>query len=567
MTNKLWRTLTAILLGIGTVTFSGCTSDPTSDGTGSEEYILLNFSKNDTRADISDDGSGSFSEGDVIGLYLDNGSRIEYRELRYESGQWQPRLRRPDFGEGRLTLSAHYPVVKGESDVAAGSYRFSVATDQSGDGFEASDLLVSQAVLEAGNNRADLVFRHAMHRLRIELTGKTDGAEVTVCSRVGGIVDLLTGEATPTDQEFQWITPARNADGSFEAVIYPQDAAPYRDGDGSLLKITAADKEYSFKAPDMQTDGNDLKAFEAGRQVTVRLSLKESADSKWANRKVWVYGIKAPEESAWVQLYPEFYHTYYLPCDPSYGWYDCNKVNPTANPDGVPDGMMCWAAADASMLHWWFDQNRKYIEMYGDRYKGPDYHFPQPKRQESDIFQCFIDSFVDEAGYTDAGVNWFIHGKIPSAPARDKPYNDAGYFKDVFPEGVLLGKNIGGLSKERFNETIKDALENKKAIAISRGTVRSGHILTVWGAEFDENGNVSYVYMADNNDRDQFEAWGVGCIRSQIVYERYPEGATYTCYKSGYIENNKSIVINRLATLELGDTYWEQYFASAKNKE
>ena len=297
------------------------------------------------------------------------------------------------------------------------------------------------------------------------------------------------------------------------------------------------------------------------------MSLKESGDSKWANRKVWVHGVNPPEESAWVQLFPEFYYTYYLPCDPSYGWYDCNKVNPTANPDGVPDGMMCWAAADASMLHWWFDQNRKYIEMYGDRYKGPDYHFPQPKRQESDIFQCFIDSFVDEAGYADAGVNWFIHGTIPSVPARRKPHNDAGYFRDVFPEGVQLGKNIAGLGKERFNETIKDALENKKAIAISRGNVYSGHILNIWGAEFDENGDVSYVYMADNNDRDQLEAWGIGCIRSQIVYERYPEGATYTCYKTGYKENNKSIAINRLVTLELGDTYWEQYFATRKNAE
>lgn len=483
-----------------------------------------------------------------------------------KAGSGNRRLRRPDFGEERLTLSAHYPVVKGESDVAADSYRFSVATDQSGNGFEASDLLVSQAVLEAGNNRADLVFRHAMHRLHIELTGKTDGAEVTVCSRVGGIIDLLTGEATPTDQEFQWITPAQNADGSFEAVIYPQDAAPYRDGDGSLLKITAADKEYSFKAPDMQTDGNDLKAFEAGRQVTVRLSLKESTDSKWANRKVWVYGIKSPEDEAWKQNFPNISSTYYLKWDKSYGWYDCNKLNPSAQPGGIPDGMMCWAAADASMLHWWFDQNKKYIDMYGELYKGPDYHYPQPKAQESAIFQCFIDSFADEAGYADAGINWFIHGDIPTVPHRDYPYNDGGYFKDVFPKNVKLGKNIGGLGKEQFNNTIKDALTNKKAISMSRGHVQSSHVLSIWGAEFDENGDVSYIYVADNNDRNMFENWGVGCMRYQIIYKKYPEGATYTCYQTGHM-NDQPVAINRLATLELGDTYWEQYFASAKNKE
>lgn len=50
----------------------------------------------------------------------------------------------------------------------------------------------------------------------------------------------------------------------------------------------------------------------------------------------------------------------------------CNKMNPTARPEGIPDGMMCWAASGASILHWWFDQNKQYIDMYD--YKGPDYH-------------------------------------------------------------------------------------------------------------------------------------------------------------------------------------------------
>lgn len=42
------------------------------------------------------------------------------------------------------------------------------------------------------------------------------------------------------------------------------------------------------------------------------------------------------------------------------------------------------------------------------------------------------------------------------------PINNAGYFKDIFPDGVKLCKNIAGLGKETFNNTIKDALLNKK---------------------------------------------------------------------------------------------------------
>lgn len=63
----------------------------------------------------------------------------------------------------------------------------------------------------------------------------------------------------------------------------------------------------------------------------------------------------------------------------------------------------------------------------------------------------------------------------------DKPENPAGYFKDVFPEGVKLGQNYGGLSKEVFNTVMKDALKNRKGIGFSRGNVRSSHVMTIWG--------------------------------------------------------------------------------------
>lgn len=141
----------------------------------------------------------------------------------------------------------------------------------------------------------------------------------------------------------------------------------------------------------------------------------------------------------------------------------------------------------------------------------------------------------------------------------DTPQNPAGYFKDVFPEGVRLGTNVGGLGKEVFNKTIKDALSNKKAIGLSVGPIYKGHVVTMWGAEFDENGDVSYIYMADNNDRNSFEVLDIGCYRYQISYERYPEGATYTCYKTGFINSDKPITINRLVLLDLGEKYWKNY--------
>lgn len=554
-----------VLFGIWICLLSGCNSEwdditPVSNN----GYLQLDLSMPVTRATFDEEGTGTFTEGDRVGLYIDNGEELYYQELTFEGGEWLPRLKRQEFGSGRLTLSAHYPVVPGVSDIAAYQCDFKVATDQTGTGRNASDLLLSQAVLEKDNYHAGLVFRHALHRLRIELSSPVEEVGIAVRSRTRGVVDLLTGETVLSDETFEWITPAKNVDGSFEAVIFPQSAAPFRDGDGSLLQIAVQDKTYDFKAPETLSDGKALEMFEAGRQVTVKLSLKESGepiDSEWANRKVWVYGINAPEESDWKRFF-SFYNTDFLPWKQAYGWYDCNKMNPSALPNGIPDGMMCWAATASNMLHWWFAQNKTYIDLYKDHYKGPDpeFHHEKQNTQESDIFQCFIDSFADDAGYSDAGVNWFIHGIIPSFPSRDYPYNDGGYFKDVFPQGVTLGSNVGGLGKEVFNNTIKDALSGKKALGISIGPVRKSHLVTVWGAEFDENGDVSYIYVADNNDRDDYIYFGIGCARYQIVYERYIEGATYTAYKEGYIPYDPPITINRIVTLDLGEKYWKQYF-------
>ena len=211
--------------------------------------------------------------------------------------------------------------------------------------------------------------------------------------------------------------------------------------------------------------------------------------------------------------------------------------------------------------------NKEYIDRYieSGKYKGPDYTYNSENaftdnKQESQIFQDFLNSFENEAGNIDDGTNWFIHGKLPTLPPMTYPINNAGYFKDVFPEGVRLGKNIAGIGKETFNKTIKDALLNNKAIGFNAGNVKSSHAMTIWGAEFDENGDISYIYYVDNNDRSDVRYFG--CIRVKIVYPKMPEGGNTTGYKYGYIGEPEDSYkpINRLFTLELGTEYWKKYF-------
>lgn len=172
-----YRTISYILVCISSIALAGCYDADDNAAADAGGFLWLNLSKSETRAAIGGNGVGAFTEGDRVGLFIDNGTTTQYRELVYEGGEWLPRLRRQEFGMGRLTLSAHYPVVAGASDAAPEGYGFDVAQDQSGAGYAESDLLTTQAVIDEGRYMGQLTFGHAMHRLRIELSGDAVSTE------------------------------------------------------------------------------------------------------------------------------------------------------------------------------------------------------------------------------------------------------------------------------------------------------------------------------------------------------------------------------------------------------
>lgn len=539
-----------------------------------DEFIEFTFTKTNSRAEVDNSGSGSFNNGDIIGLYLDNGENVEFRKLTYSDGKWTPALRRSDFGNGELSISAHYPLISEDNTKAS----FNIPTEQNVSGYNPADVLFAKNILATGEYKADMKFKHVMHRLIISPKEGLKEADIKVRTIQNGNINLITGEASVSadSKSFVYINPKKNSDGSLEAIIYPQPTDEYKTEEG-LISINLNDKKTVYKAPEKGNDGTDFIKFEPGKTFTINLSAA-NPDFDWTNKTVWVYGINPPKESDWKMCFPEQYSTWYLPLKPEYGWYDVNKRNPSNTDYGTPDGMLCWAASASNMLHWWVSINKEYIDKYIklDKYKGPSLEFNfekaiTEKEQESEIFQTFIDSFKNQAGYTNDGINWFIHGDTPLSPALTSPYNHAGYFKDVFPSDVKLSVNIGGMGKETFNKTIKDALLNKKAIGFNSGKVTSSHAMVIWGAEFDENGDVSYMYFADNNDRDNLIKEGYGCIRNKIVYKQMDYGGYMTEYSTGYLDNGvpseQTIPISRLYTLELGTKYWDEYFKKIENNK
>lgn len=186
--------LLSLLLGL----LGACTTEKTDPAAERiDDYLQLTFSTIETRADLDENGAGTFSEGDKVGLLIDNGSSTEYRELTYTAGEWQPLLRHSEFGAGDLTLAAHYPV---QTDAASNPALtvFTLLKDQSADGFAATDLLFARKSVPAGSYQAEMLFSHALHRLRVEIKGEGVSTP-SLRSRMNGTVNLLTGEVTASD--------------------------------------------------------------------------------------------------------------------------------------------------------------------------------------------------------------------------------------------------------------------------------------------------------------------------------------------------------------------------------
>lgn len=161
---------TGIFISILFLSFFSCSSEFQDNYQESDDgYLDIVFSKEETRADLASDGSGSFTEGDKVGLYIQGDKGLSYRELTYSGGQWMPRLKRSDFGEGPISLSAHYPAAGEQQNPE--TYQLNMALDQTGDGFYNSDLLFSKTVVGSGVYKADMNFRHALHRIRVFLSG------------------------------------------------------------------------------------------------------------------------------------------------------------------------------------------------------------------------------------------------------------------------------------------------------------------------------------------------------------------------------------------------------------
>ncbi|WP_337788380.1 fimbrillin family protein [Phocaeicola plebeius] len=255
---------------------SGNTSEDTSEGTsgsGSGDLsgnsgkisIVASVASQTRTPQLGSDGSGSFEKGDKMTLCITGGAAPVVTDYAYEMDflQW------PDFGlsedVSQVTFSACYPTQKVEQD---GTFEFN--------SFKSSydDLLLAAAQpVEVGTSEAvSLTFRHALHRLNLEIQpGKgytEDDLSQLSCifsAKTTCVVDAVKGSVKEVKDEQGSLT-VTGAKASFYLV--PQAT----NGISFTLTLGGETKHFTLDALFKQS-GNPQTALESGKSCTLTLKV------------------------------------------------------------------------------------------------------------------------------------------------------------------------------------------------------------------------------------------------------------------------------------------------------
>lgn len=538
-----------------------CSSGENFDQSSLENIDFRVSVAGQSRVVIQKDGSGDFQVGDEVALrvYGVQPDKLQDKTLLHcEGNRWTSSLYWKDWNETPHFYAVWPSATQIELWEGTCWYVHRVNQNQSSEkDFLSSDLLVADAEGQR-YSPVNLDFRHAMSRVTVNIRNMEEALsdeerkqmQVYVHGDLSGRF-ALSGNAVQAADETGWIQAFPMEEGSFVALVVPGEMERFRTE--GWVKIVAGSRELVYNAP--ESIGSSL---ESGKQVTVNLQLKSEEvvpeEPVW-----WVEGVQPSDQ--WEYEAP----VYRMPWRQNCGWFDCNKLDARdTSPTG--DGRTCWEAASSNLMHWWLNANRSYVERYLEykRRLDPEFSIPSayPDSKHSEIYQGFKNRFGNKSGYIVSGVNWFLSGICNRVmyPQDVPEQENAGFFFEVFGRNSLVKQYGNGyMTKEEFNNAIKLARKQGMAVGLDIFIQGGGHAINFWGAEFDEKGEVSTIYLVDNNDGNL----GDWIYKAKIVYEQdASSGALFTYMKWVYNEDLK-IKIMDLVLLDKGTSYWESFF---KNK-
>lgn len=239
---------------------------------------------------------------------------------------------------------------------------------------------------------------------------------------------------------------------------------------------------------------------------------------------LFVKGVKPPklgENGDFRKSEDHGYIDYKAPFEEGQGYFDVNKAPFGTNKE--IDRNLCFAAAASNTLHWYLRENKKEIQDYikdnGDvirtvgtnTYSLKEMLNQEVEQQGSLIYQYFKEMYGNnETGYyTVPLMDLFLNGYTPK---EDRKTNIED--KDLQPDargGFLYGiigtkpqtgmQSVNSLSD--FGNSLQHYLSNNFVVCMSYRALGYNHVVTLWGAEYDERGILRAVYVTDSDDQDE----------------------------------------------------------------
>ena len=239
---------------------------------------------------------------------------------------------------------------------------------------------------------------------------------------------------------------------------------------------------------------------------------------------LFVTGVQPPklgENGDFRKSEEHGYIDYKAPFEEGQGYFDVNKA-PFGTDKNI-DRNLCFAAAASNTLHWYLQQNKKEIEDYiednGDvirtvganTYSLREMLNQEVEQQGSLIYQYFKEMYgKNETGYyTVPLMDLFLNGYTPK---EDRKTNIED--KDLQPDkrggflyGIIGTKPQTGMQSVNnltdLGSSLQHYLSNNFVVCLSYTTFSYNHVVTLWGAEYDESGLLRAVYVTDSDDQDE----------------------------------------------------------------
>ncbi|MCK4029872.1 IdeS/Mac family cysteine endopeptidase [Streptococcus iners] len=295
---------------------------------------------------------------------------------------------------------------------------------------------------------------------------------------------------------------------------------------------------------------------------------------------IWAQGITPPSMGQGGDFKKEVtgeFIEYTMPYIAGKGYYDANKSLDAS----LEDLNLCFAAVSSNMLHWWLEQNGPYVqrfieEKYSSAENQQDYPLTDVRRypnsfedqQNSRIFNLFktyyghrLNGFVSDA-LVDLFINGYSpknHGGVNLENPDLVPDKRGGFFHEVFHEKKLTDRMYSG-DYRYFGNLVRTNLENQSLLGLSYRTFgTTTHIVTVWGAEYDDKGQIRAVYITDSDDQHG----PIGLKRMGITRDTSGNPRL----NNNVVRNSFGSHLDYVHTINLGRKHWETYFNGLEDEK